>query len=76
MPFYYSVSWSEVNTIRLELNERYIPYDVTTQSSGEVVFVFQTYLQDCMYGFKGFLDRTEYLLKTSDLLYRRCRKNI
>lgn len=40
MSFYYEVSWSEANVVRRELDDRYIPYDVATQLSGEVVFLF------------------------------------
>ncbi len=40
MPFYYSVSWSEANKIRRELDVRLIPFELATQSSRDVVFLF------------------------------------
>lgn len=40
MSFYFSVGWEEVTAIRHELDDRYIPYEIRTSVTGEIVFLF------------------------------------
>ncbi|MED4779424.1 hypothetical protein [Brevibacillus choshinensis] len=40
MSFYYSVTWREADTIRHELDERYIPYVMKALPDGRIAFMF------------------------------------